>query len=245
MKNILIIDSGVGAISIANEIRKIVNANLYVYIDNKNAPLGEKNEKVLKQIAYNILKRNIKKYKIDLVVLACNTLTVGTISFLRENFNILIVGTEPNVKIKDLPAIVFCTSFTYKNCKLINESKLDKIALPKLATLIDKNLQDLSILSDYFMRFYNKLKDYKAISLGCTHYTFIKEIINKIFPNIKIYENKFGVANRVKYLLENCKFNKVIFKGKRIFKRKGKGRIKLILSKQNSKFKMSLKNYLK
>ncbi|MGN1227020.1 MAG: glutamate racemase, partial [Christensenellales bacterium] len=201
MKNILIIDSGVGAVSIANEIKKLINANLFIYIENKFAPLGEKSEGELKQIACNILSSQIKKYNIDLVVLACNTLTVATISFLRAKFPLQIVGTEPNVKIKEKPAVVFCTKFTYNNCKIINSASVDKIAFSNLATLIDKNILNLSVLSDYFVPFKEKLKKYKAISLGCTHYTYIKDIIKQSFPNVKIYENKYGVARRVQSLL--------------------------------------------
>lgn len=202
MKNVLIIDSGVGAISIANEIKKEVKANLFICVDNKNSPYGEKTTTQLFNISCKIVDRFIKKYNIDLIVLACNTLTVAIIDKLREKYsNMQIVGTEPNVKIEKLPCAVLCTKYTCLHSKIIKNSKAKAIAMPKLATLIDKNLFNIASLKEYFIARKDVLSKYKSISLGCTHYTYIKPILKEMFPNVKIYENKFGVAKRVRTLI--------------------------------------------
>ena len=75
------------------------------------------------------------------------------------------------------------------------------------------------------------LEKYKSISLGCTHYTYIKKFLKDKLPNIKIYENKYGVAKRVENLL-NINGNLQ------------KSKIKIILSKKDDKFKKSLLKYL-
>lgn len=259
MKNVLIIDSGAGAISIAKEIQKQCSANLIVYVANGEAPLGEKSKEELEQIANNIIRRALNACKIDLIVLACNTLTVATIDLLRATCSIPIVGTEPNVKISETPALILCTTFTCSHCKIIKSSKFDKIALRKLATLIDKNLLNLRALSGYFKPLVNtiKRKNYKAISLGCTHYAYIESILKEVMQksgisgNVKIYQNKFGVANRVKCVLEeldrisnntqshSCKLKR---------KRKNsphKCSYKLVLSKKDVQLKKIFKCLLK
>ncbi len=259
MKNILVLDSGVGAISIANEIRKLIKANLFIYIDNLHAPLGEKDEKELKQIALNVVRENLEKYKIDLVVVACNTLTVATIKYLREKFNIPFVGTEPNIKVKEKNAIILCTTYTANNCQIIKSSSLNKIALPKLATLIDKNLRNLRVLSGYLSSFLLNFKNQRieTISLGCTHYTYIESIVKKYLPEVKIYQNKEGVAKRVKSLLKDLSKNDLMnrkkekdvkhYNLKRVRKniKPNGGKVKLILSKKDKKFKKQLKRFLK
>lgn len=238
MINILVVDSGVGAVSVAKEIGETLQANIFVYIDNKHAPLGEKNSEELIAIADEMLTFCLKKIKIDLVVLACNTLTVGTIKYLREKFKLPIVGTEPNIKIAESPAIVLCTTFTFNNCKIINCAKLDKKALPNLATLIDKNFCDLAKIDKEIMQLARSLVKYNAISLGCTHYTFITAQLKKYLPKVKIYENKFGVAKRVKQIIENDK-TLLLKKGKH---KKTKYHINLV--KKDTKLFHSIKKFL-
>lgn len=259
MKNILVLDSGVGAISIANEIRKLIKANLFICIDNLHAPLGEKEEKELKQIALNIVRESLEKFKIDLVVVACNTLTVASIKYLRECFNVPFVGTEPNIKVKEKNAIILCTTYTANNCQIIKTSALNKIALPKLATLIDKNLRNLQVLSGYLSPFLLnfKIQKIEAISFGCTHYTYIESIIKKYLPEVKIYQNKEGVAKRVKSLLKDLSENDLVnrkkekdkktYNLKRVRKKikANGGKVKLILSKKDKKFKKQLKRFMK
>lgn len=250
MKNILVVDSGVGAISIAKEISKLVKTNLFVYVDNIHSPLGEKNKEELQTIAYKIVKESLTKIKIDLVVIACNTLTVATINYLRANFNVPFVGTEPNVKIKEKKAIAICTTYTANNCNVIKTAQIDKIAMPKLATLIDQNLPHLQVLSGYLYPFLRFLKEqnYNAVSLGCTHYTYISNIIKKALPNIKIYQNKFGVAKRVQVILSSstkCAKKHNNYKRLRKNKNMSKSKFKLILSKKNKKFKKQLKHFIK
>ena len=232
LKNILVIDSGVGAISIVNEIKKLLSANFLIYIDNKNAPLGNKTTCELNKIADNIVDYATNLTKIDLVVIACNTLTTSSINYLRKKYNnIEFVGTEPNIKFKEYPAIVLCTKYTHDNCKILNNVNCDKLALPKLSSLIDTNLEDLNNCEIYLNGFIPLLEKYKSISLGCTHYTYIKKFLKDKLPNIKIYENKYGVAKRVENLL-NINGNLQ------------KSKIKIILSKKDDKFKKSLLKYL-
>lgn len=255
MKNVLVIDSGVGAVSIASEIKKLVNANLFIYIDNLHSPLGEKSREQLIKIADDIVAKCLKKFRLDLIVIACNTLTVATIDYLRKKYNINFVGTEPNVKIKEDKAIIICTTYTFFNCKILKSSPFDKLPMPKLATLIDKNLHNLWALSGYLSPFFKKLEieNYNAISLGCTHYTYIEKIIKKFLPKIKIYQNKNGVAKRVQCLVQklSCFNDENLFqvKRKKRLKRKRKnyknfkGKVKFILSKKDLKFKKQLKYF--
>ena len=257
MKNILVIDSGVGAVSIASEIKKLINANLFIYIDNFHSPLGEKKREQLIKIADDIVGKCLKRFNVDLIVIACNTLTVATIDYLRKKYKVNFVGTEPNVKIKERKAIIICTTYTYSNCKILKFSSFDKLPMPKLASLIDKNLRNLWVLSGYLSAFLKKLEmeKYNAISLGCTHYTYIEKIIKKFLPKIKIYQNKSGVAKRVQFLVQKlstyCDKNAFIGQTKRKKKlkrirkncKKFKGRVKFILSKKDLKFKKQLKYY--
>lgn len=71
---ILIIDSGIGGISILNYLKKKHPHNQYTYLmDNKNFPYGRKTQSELKQILISEILPYTNNY--DYIVVACNTLS--------------------------------------------------------------------------------------------------------------------------------------------------------------------------
>ena len=97
---ILVIDSGIGGLSTLCEIYKVLPANYIYFADNKNAPYG----KHKKEDVYNFLETIIGsvclKFKVSMVVLACNTATTTSIEKLRDKFTgIKFIGTEPAIKL--------------------------------------------------------------------------------------------------------------------------------------------------
>lgn len=206
-----IIDSGIGGKGIEKEIRKLLPKVKIIYLaDTKNFPYGTRKISVL----HNILEKNInilitKGAKI--IVLACNSATVSSAKYLRRKFIIPIIGVEPAIK----PAVlasktkniaVFSTPITSKSqaiddliSKYRNDIKVYKIPFKNLAGQIErgetKNLT--SEVRAKWSRYENKNID--VIVLGCTHYTLIKDDIQKIVgKNIKIVDSNLAVAKQVK-----------------------------------------------
>ena len=232
MKKILLIDSGVGAISILNEIKKLNNnVDTLVFIDNKNAPFGDKDKDFLCRTAYDNIITFLNKNDISLIVLACNTLTVACIEYLRERIDIPIVGTEPNVKVNE-PALALCTPFTARNCKILNNNKnITILTMNGLSTLIDDNLNNLDNVVPYLKERLKGFGGFKNVILGCTHYNFIKkQITTAMESKVTWLENKFGVAKRVSTFLDEsfC----------------GSGKVDLVLSKKDASFEASLRKYI-
>jgi len=91
-------DSGIGGISIYNEIKKTLPLENTIYIaDNLNAPYGKKNEAEIIQLSIKNTQKLVD-FGCKLIVVACNTATTNAIEVLREKFNIPIVGIEPSIK---------------------------------------------------------------------------------------------------------------------------------------------------
>ena len=42
-----------------------------------------------------------------------------------------------------------------------------------------------------------------AVVLGCTHYPFLREPIQCLFPSAEIFDGRYGTAMRLKYLLDH------------------------------------------
>lgn len=215
-----IFDSGIGGLTTLKEIRKLLpNENYFYYADTKNNPYGDKNDEELyyitKNIVYRLLKRNIK-----LIVVACNTATTRCIKKLRSDFpDIEFIGTEPAIKVacdrncKNI--LVMATPSTIESERthtLIKDNKKSnqKITLLKcegLASAIEKNNKKEidKILNILFKDI--KKDEYDSIVLACTHYPYIKDKIQKMFPNSYIIDGNIGVAKRVKYIIDTNKLS--------------------------------------
>ncbi|PWQ95362.1 glutamate racemase [Leucothrix arctica] len=213
-----IFDSGVGGLSVARSIRKLLPCeSLLYYADSKHAPYGEKSQAFIlarsRYITALLLARGAKA-----IVVACNTATVSTIETLRKEFAVPIIGVEPGVK----PAIqltktgriaVLATQYTADSdylkqlvarhangCEFVlqgcpgfvEQIENELINTPETEVLVRKYVEPLLVQGvDTFV-------------MGCTHYTFLVPIIFRIAgESIQIIETQDAVAEQVgKRLME-------------------------------------------
>lgn len=208
MKNVLLIDSGSGGVNILNECLKVCPyANFLMFCDNKNLPYGSKSKEVLIEITLQNLREIRKFFNFEIVVFACNTLTSACIDACRAAFSeIEFVGTVPAIKValekyQENETVVLATGVTIMHNKLISKHPNVRCKeMAELATLIDENLDNLSVLEDY-LRAELEGVDAKALVLGCTHYVAVKEMLEQILPDVEIFDSANGVARRLKSLL--------------------------------------------
>ena len=199
MKNcVLVIDSGVGGVSVLNVLRqKYPQYNYIYYLDAKYAPYGNKAQKQISLRLVDIISRYIKYNNIVLVVLACNTATAMALDSIDKKFAVPIIGIVPDInlalKSSTKKVLVLATVGTIKYSKVIKNTKSQNIILApqrKLAKLIDDNLDDLSKIKQDIFKILSPYKD-KAVDcvvLGCTHYVFVKEYILEFFGKIKFFD---------------------------------------------------------
>lgn len=208
---VLIIDSGVGGVSILKELLKVYPSENFLYIaDNLNSPYGEKTKKDLINIVENLIKNILKEYKIKLIIFACNTITATTIKEIRKTFSIDIIGTEPNIKAlfeAKQKGIVLATTATIKNSKILKQYKNEEIKLiplKKVAKLLDQNFCDRKIIVKELKKQLKKYNNVNNVVLGCTHYNFLTKEIKKALnnENICFYSSTLGVVKRVDKFLE-------------------------------------------
>jgi len=233
---ILVIDSGVGGVSILKELVKKYKDESFIYVaDNLNSPYGNKTKKFLRVHILKLINEYIQKYSIKLIVFACNTITAATINFVRKNIDIPIVGTEPPIKqVKNnKKTLVLATISTIKYSNLLkiykNKKNIDFIGLKNVANMLDDNFYERKLITDELKKQIPN-KEYKFVVLGCTHYYFLKKEITKVLHKVKFYDATFGVVKQVKKLLTKTK--------------KSKQSIKIKLTKNNNNLKNSIKYIL-
>ena len=99
MSLIAVFDSGVGGLSIYQEIVKQCPDHNYVFIsDNLAFPYGTKNEDDLIGRVLTVIDQVDKQYHPDLLVVACNTASTLALPALRQQFKFPIVGVVPAIK---------------------------------------------------------------------------------------------------------------------------------------------------
>lgn len=226
-KIIGVFDSGIGGLTILDELKNILpNENYFYFGDSKNNPYGQKSDEELEKIVDEIVKDLIKRGA-KIIVVACNTATAKCIESLRKKFpEMIFVGTEPAVKLacemdyKNI--LVLATPGTIQSERVEElvlknkkpEQNIKLFACPGLADAIEtKDEEKIKLkLSELFD---NLEKDFDAVVLGCTHYSHIKNELSEIFPKAKLIDGNKNIAKQVqKVLQENNLLNESEEKGK-------------------------------
>lgn len=220
---VLVFDSGIGGLSIYNEIYNKIPYLRYIYaFDNEMFPYGDKSSEFLIKRVSHIIDTIIESYSIDLAVIACNTASTICLPSLRSKFSFPIVGVVPAIKPASIITKNKCigllatkatiqrayTSNLIKefapdcNVKLLGLSELAYIAENKLQG-IDVDMQQLEMLMQPWLNL-PVIPD--TIVLGCTHYPFIKDELKLLFPNTTFIDSGNAIAFRV-YSLLNERFD--------------------------------------
>lgn len=211
-----IFDSGVGGLTILLEVKKLLPYENFIFVaDQGNVPYGGKTKEQLQTYADKIVAFLIQK-DAKAVIVACNTSTVYTIDFLRKKYKIPIIGTVPVIKTlakitKTRKTAVFSTPATAKSPylqKLINKfangATVYRVGGTGLEELIETGNLDNKKIDKILHKSLKPLlkKRVDAIALGCTHYPFLRDQIQKIVgKNVQIVDSGGAVARRVKEIL--------------------------------------------
>ena len=213
-----VFDSGVGGLSILEEISKLLPAENFVYCaDQKNIPYGAKSEAELKVLTEGVVDFLIKQ-DVKMIVVGCNTATVYTLDHLRAKFSVPIIGIVPVVKtlseVSQTRKIgVLSTLSTSKSrylqdlitkfagdCQVFVSPGIGLVEMVEAGTTTGAVIE--SALKELLTPMVNDGVD--SIALGCSHYPFLKAVIQKIVgEKVQILDSGAAVARQVKRILEN------------------------------------------
>jgi glutamate racemase len=205
---IAIIDSGVGGLSILRPLsREFPDKRILYFADSLYFPYGEKTKEDLVRILESRFKFFLKNGA-KLVVIACNTATISAIDELRQKFQIPIIGIEPAVKpatecSKNGRVGLIATECTVSNhtTNILNNIRIIKRASKDLATKIE---EDLEAISDEYIKgeFDNLIsKGVDTVALGCTHYHFIIDRLQSLYPQVLFITPERPVIKRIKSVI--------------------------------------------
>ena len=213
-----VFDSGIGGLSVLSKIRAQLPAENLVYIaDTAYVPYGNKSEYEIKQRAELISQYFIEQHRVKAIVIACNTATAAAIVHLRDHLSIPIIGMEPGLK----PAVeqsrsgvvgILATENTLKSEKfnhLVNRfGEQTEVISQQSSGLVERIEQGDFIGPETRMLVQQYLsplleKGVDSIVLGCTHYPFIRPLIEELAGvTVQVIETGDAVARHLKNRLE-------------------------------------------
>lgn len=180
----LVFDSGVGGINIfAALIKRFLSAEFYYLSDGENCPYGNKSLNELKELSLNmLLKYHVNDY--DGVVIACNTLSTNLLNYFKSNLRVPVFGVFPPNDLEGKTLLLSTPATAKSRCVQALEKKYEVQALPNLAGEIEDNIFRLEkvVVPPLFKG------DVDNVILGCTHYIFLKDKFQKIYPGARIFD---------------------------------------------------------
>lgn len=209
-----VFDSGVGGISVLKELIKIMPNENYIYFgDSKNAPYGTKTLEEVRKLSFHNTRLLLERGAKGLVV-ACNTATSAAVRIMRSMYpRVPIVGIEPALKPAALQkqhprVLVMATPMTVRQEKFGQlmkryEDKADiyPLACPGLMEFIeagDLNSGRLHAFLEELLAPYLE-RGLDSVVLGCTHYPFVRRMIQEIAGgHIAIFDGGGGTAREMK-----------------------------------------------
>ncbi|MDW8847952.1 glutamate racemase [Erwinia sp. MMLR14_017] len=218
---VLVFDSGVGGLSVYDELRQLMPDLHYLYaFDNVAFPYGEKSEEFIVHRVVDIVEAVTQRYPLALAVIACNSASTVTLPALRARFGFPVVGVVPAIK----PAArltrngivgLLATRGTVKRpythelvARFAGECKTEMLGSAELVELAEAKLQGKPVPLEEVRRILQPWLRMKeppdTVVLGCTHFPLLNEELQQVLPEgTRLVDSGAAIARRTAWLLEN------------------------------------------
>ncbi|GFM31195.1 glutamate racemase [Novosphingobium sp. PY1] len=219
---ILLFDSGVGGLTVLEEVRKLQPAMPVIYAaDTAGLPYGTKSEAQVAARVAGLLGRMTERFKPRLVCIACNTASTIALGMVRDVLEVPIVGTVPAIK----PAAAMTrsgvigllgTEATIRQAyvdRLEHEFAADKILLrhgaPGLVEAAEAKLRgepvDMRIIREACEALRSRPDGERidTVVLACTHFPLLRIELAEVFgPNVRFVHGAAGIARQIARLTD-------------------------------------------
>ena len=214
-----VFDSGVGGLTIAKAIKKVLPQESIIYFgDAKHLPYGNKSPETIQNFSTSITQFLIDQ-KCKVIVVACNTASSNALKEIKsiaDPKGIPVIDVITPVaekvaysfyqKIGVIATKATVDSGVYKKAirKFNKHIKVQEFATPLFVPVIEEGLANSKIskaaVDNYMSN--KKLKDIDSIILGCTHYPLIQKEITEYFDGrVQVVDSPFIVAHSLKDIL--------------------------------------------
>ncbi|HEX9153743.1 MAG TPA: glutamate racemase [Candidatus Saccharimonadales bacterium] len=193
MSKIGVFDSGVGGLSVAEAIQEALPDDIVVFRNDKeHVPYGDKVPQQVLEYVVPILTSLVDE-GCKVIVIACNTVTTNHIEKLRGLIPVPLVGMEPMVKpaseitkssiiaVCATPATLASKRYMWLKDTYARRVKVIEPDCRNWAAMIERDQINEQSIRGQIDGVCAQGAD--VIVLGCTHYHWIKELIQDIAAN--------------------------------------------------------------
>ncbi|MBY0471621.1 glutamate racemase [bacterium] len=214
---VAVFDSGIGGITVLNELRSRYRGIDYLYFgDTANVPYGTKSPMQIRHLVTDAVAR-LKSESVDVLVVACNTASCVAIEAIHEIMDgvpvldVVQAGVQAvNESLKKYSdfrrVVIFGTKATVKSHTYADhlESPLAKgkiqlveKACPLLVPMIEEGWQDHRLMKELVREYTQEFSSGGAGIglLACTHYPWIQGVFETVLPGWKILNSAYAVAD--------------------------------------------------
>ena len=223
MGTIAILDSGIGGLSVYQEIVKKCPEHHYVFVsDNDAFPYGTKTETFLIERVLLLVEGIVSNYKPDILVIACNTASTVVLPALRAKYDFPIVGVVPAIKpaaslTKSKVIGLLATPGTIRRAytqdlidRFAQDCHIIKLGSNELVEIAESKLYKQAVDVDQLEAQLAPLlsvKELDTLVLACTHFPFLSAEIDAFFKakglSVKLIDSGSAIANRVSDIIGN------------------------------------------
>lgn len=215
-----VFDSGIGGLTVVKSLldNKLFEEIIY-FGDTARVPYGIKDKSTIIRYAIEAVEF-FKNFELDLIIVACNTVSAHALSEMREssscpvvgvveagilatanalkdkNSNILILGTKATINSKAYE--IGLNSEGFKNL----QAKATGLFVP----IVEEEIYNGDILDATMKHYFKDIQKPDAIILGCTHFPLISEALQNYFSKESVLIHS-GEAI-VEYLEKRFEFTK-------------------------------------
>ena len=217
-KPVVILDSGVGGLSIYREIKKVLPNTPVVYCaDTQGFPYGSRTESEVIERTSGCLSALAKRFDPALAVIACNTASTISLPRVRSEVSFEVVGVVPAIKTASAISQNRCIGLlatpgtiarSYTE-QLINQFAGDchvtRVGSSELVIMAEQHLRGEALaepeLSRILAPFLEGENQPDVVVLGCTHFPLLGDALRRISPHIQWIDSGAAIARRVKSIL--------------------------------------------
>ncbi len=190
-----VFDSGIGGLTVVKSLLEHQFFEEIIYFgDTARVPYGIKDKNTIIRYAIEAVEF-FKNFELDLIIVACNTVSAYALDEMRENSscpvigviesgalaisnalsskesNIFIIGTKATVNSKAYEKELL--SLGYKNL----EAKATGLFVP----LVEEEIYSGEVIDAAFKHYFKDMQSPDALVLGCTHFPLISDALQKYF----------------------------------------------------------------
>ncbi|EOS56259.1 MULTISPECIES: glutamate racemase [Paenibacillus] len=214
---IAILDSGVGGLTVCKEVmRQLPREKIIYFGDTARAPYGPRSPEEVRLFTEQIVDYLIQFHP-KMIVIACNTATAAALDFIKAKVDIPVIGViHPGARaaisatktgkigVIGTVGTIRSGAYTVALRELNPQIEIVSEACPEFVPLVEHGLYETKEALHVVERSLREMKKQPmdCLILGCTHYPFLKDPIQRVMgPNVKLISSADETAREISTIL--------------------------------------------